>query len=125
MILSPPWEGRVLQAGVAVVERDSSVEGLVEKHFGTGEAETLCLLRDLETAAFPLHDVVVADSALVHEAADAVEAVRRGSPGGFHLAGHFGETAVVVDDEATQHGVGGVEVVSGSQAEFAAQAILQ
>src|SRR5713226_94707 len=125
MNLSPPWDGRVLQAGVAVVERDSSVEGLVENHFGTGEAETLCLLRDLEAAAFPLHDVVVADGALVHEAADAVEAVRRGTPGGFHLAGLFGETPVVVGAELAQDSVGGVDVVSASQAEFAAQAILQ
>ncbi len=115
----------MFQAGVAVVEGDPAIKSLIDLHFGTGETEAVGLLGDLEAAAFPLHDVVVADSALVHEAADAVEAVRRGSPGGFHLAGLFGETAVVVDDEATQHGVGGVEVVSSSQAEFAAQAILQ
>ncbi len=115
----------MFQGGVAVVEGDPAVESLIDLHFGAGEAEAVGLLGDLEAAAFPLHDVVVPDSALVHEAADAIEAVRRGSPGGFHLAGHFGETAVVVEDEAAQNGVGGVEVVSSSQAEFAAQAILQ
>jgi hypothetical protein len=115
----------VLQTGVTVVERHSSVKGLVDLHFGAGKAEAARLLRDLEAAAFPLHDVVVADGALVKEAADAVEAVRCGTPGGFHLAGLFGETAVVVGDESAQHGVGGVEIMSASKAEFAAQAILQ
>src|SRR5258708_31385867 len=86
------------------------MKSLIDLHFGTGETEAVGLLGDLEAAAFPLHDVVVADSALVHEAADAVEAVRRGSPGGFHLAGLFGETAGVVYAQAapdTRCGVGG------------------
>src|SRR5258708_18675387 len=80
------------------------MKSLIDLHFGTGETEAVGLLGDLEAAAFPLHDVVVADSALVHEAADAVEAVRRGSPGGFHLAGLFGETAVCGGHEGTQPG---------------------
>ena len=37
----------------------------------TGKAEALALLRDLEALAFPRHEVVVADHALVDEAADA------------------------------------------------------
>jgi hypothetical protein len=36
------------------------------------------LLGDMEAAAVPLHDVVVADSAFVHEAAHALESVRSG-----------------------------------------------
>jgi hypothetical protein len=53
------------------VNRDVSVERFVELHVGSGEAEALRVGRDLETAALPLHDVVVADGALVQEAADA------------------------------------------------------
>src|SRR5579863_537678 len=125
MKLSPPWDGCVFEAGVAVIERDTSIESLVDLHLGTGEAEAAGLLGDLEAAAFPLHDVVVADGAFMQETADAVEAVRRRSPSSFHLAGLFGEPAVVSDDEAAQHGVAGVEIVSASQAKFATQAILQ
>src|SRR5579859_758642 len=125
MNLSPPWKCGVLQSRIAVVENDAAIEGLVDLYFGPGEAEALCLLGDLEAAAIPLHDVVVADGAFVHEAADALEAVRSRPPGSFHLAGLFSETAVVVGDKLAQHGVGGVEVLSASQAELTAQAILQ
>lgn len=106
MNLSPPWDGRVVQAGVAVVERDSPVKGLVEMYLGAGETEALCLLGDLEAAAIPLHDVVLADGAFVHEAADALEALWCGPLGGLRFAGFFGETAIVVGDELAQHGVG-------------------
>src|SRR5229473_1851349 len=89
----------MLQAGVAVVERQPPIEGLVDLHFGTGEAEAPGLLGDLEAAAFPLHDVVVADGAFMHEAADALEIFRSGTPRGGGFAGLPGETAVVVGDE--------------------------
>src|ERR1700692_2769702 len=125
MKLSPPWDGCVLQAGVAVVERHPPIEGLVDLHFGTGETEAACLLRDLEGAAFPLHDVVVADDAFMHEAADAVETFRSRAPGGCVFARLPGETAVVVGDELAQHGVGGVDVDSFGQSQFAGEAILQ
>ena len=81
-----PWRSQgVLQAGVAVEERDAPVESLIELDFGSGKAETLTLLRDLKTLAFPLHDVVVADHAFVDEAADAVEIFRGGTPCGLHF----------------------------------------
>ena len=41
----------MLQAGVAVIERDATVESLVDLHFGTGEAEATRLLGDLEATA--------------------------------------------------------------------------
>ena len=125
MKVSPPWYGGVLEARVAVVEDDSPIESLVDLHLGTDETEAAGLLRDLEAAAFPLHDVVVADDAFVHEAADAVEAFWSRPPGSFHFAGHSGETAIVIGDEFAQHGVGGIEVMSTRKAEFTAQAILQ
>jgi len=84
--MSPPWHGCELQASLAVVEGDATVEGLIDAHFGTGEAETACLLRDLEAAAFPLHDIVVADDAFVHEAANTVESVGSFPPGGCGFA---------------------------------------
>src|SRR5260370_11487281 len=88
----------MFQAGVAIVERDAPVEGLVDLHFGTGEAEAARLLGDLEATAFPLHDVVVADHALVHQAADTVEAFRSGTPRGFPFARLPSETAGVCGD---------------------------
>src|SRR6266852_446152 len=96
----------MFQAGVAIVEREAR-ESLVNLHFGTGEAEAARLLGDLEAAAFPLHDVVVADHALVHQAADTVEAFRSSPPRGFPFARLPSETAIVVSDELAQHGIGG------------------
>jgi hypothetical protein len=115
----------VFEAGVAVVERHPPIERLVDLHFGTGETEAACLLGDLEAAAFPLHDVVVADNALVDEAADTLETFRSRSPGGCGFAGLPGEPPVVVGDELAQHGIGGVDVGSFGQPQFAGEAILQ
>ncbi len=121
-----PWRSQgVLQAGVAVVERDAPVESLIEMDFGSGKAEALALLGDLKALALPLHDVVVADHALVDEAADAIEIFRRGAPGGLGFARAAGEAAIVVGEENAQDGVGGVQIAGVSQTEFAAQAILK
>src|SRR5208282_922540 len=121
-----PWRSQgVLQASVAVVERNASIESLIEMDFGPGEAEALPLLGDLKALAIPLHDVVVADDALMDEAADAIEMFWRRTPCGLHLAGTAGEAAVVVGEENVQHGVGGIQIAGLSQAEFAGEAILQ
>src|SRR5271165_7167498 len=121
-----PWRSQgVLQANVAVVERDAPVESLIEMDFGSGKAEALTLLRALETVALPLHDVVVADHALMDKAADAVQVLGRGAPCGLQGAGSAGEAAVVVGEEPAQHGVGGVQIASLSEAQFAAQTILE
>ena len=69
-----PWRSQgVLQAGVAIKERNVPVQSLVDVDFGSGKAEALFLLGDLEALALPLDDVVVADDALVNEAADAIQ----------------------------------------------------
>ena len=40
-----PWRSQgVLQAGVAVIERDAPVESLIDVDFGSGKAEALALL---------------------------------------------------------------------------------
>src|SRR5258708_10426838 len=91
----PLWDGRVLEGGVAVVERQPPIESLVDVHFGAGEAEAARLLGDLEAAACPLHDVVVADGAFVDEAADPFETFRSGAPGGGVFARQPGKTAGV------------------------------
>jgi hypothetical protein len=67
----------VLYAGLAVVERDPSIESLIDLHLGASEAKAPRLLRDLQAAAFPLDHVVVADHALMLEATDAFEIFRR------------------------------------------------
>lgn len=93
--------------------------------FGSGEAEALALLRDLESMAIPLHDVVVANHALMNEAANPVEIVGCGAPCGLHVAGAAGEAAIVVGQEVAEHGVGRVQIASLSQTEFAGEAVLQ
>jgi hypothetical protein len=121
-----PWRSQdVLQAGVAVVERDASVERLIDVDLRTRKAEALALLRDLEALSFPLHDVVVTDDALVNEAADAIQIFRRGAPCGLHVTRPTGEAAVEVGDESAQYRVGGVQIASLSEAQLAAQTILQ
>src|ERR1700692_1839971 len=106
-----PWRSQgVEQAGGAVVERDAPVESLIDVDFRSRKAEALSLLRDLEALAFPLHDVIVADHALVNETADAVQAFRRWTPGGLHFARTAGEAAIVVGGGEARHGVGGIEI---------------
>src|SRR5256885_4745558 len=94
-------------------------------NFGAGEAEALSLLWDLKALALPLHDVVVADHALVNEAADAVEVVRGRAPCSLAFTRTAGEAAVVVGHKDSQHGVGGSQIAGLSQAKFTAQTILQ
>src|SRR5260370_5707695 len=92
--------------------------------FGSGDAETACLLGYLEAAALPLHDIVVADDAFVHEAADAVEIFRSGAPCRLAIARRPGEAAVVVGGEFAQHGGGGVEGFGPGGPQVAWEAIL-
>ena len=105
----------MLQARVAVVEREAPIERLVDLHFGPGEAETTRLLGDLEATTVPLHDVVIADDAFVHETADPFETFWNGTPSGLLFARLTGETAVVISDELAQHSVGRVDVVGFGQ----------
>src|SRR5258706_7539193 len=86
----------MFQAGVAIVERDAPIEGLIDLYFGASEAEPACLLGNLEASALPLHDVVVTNHALVHQAADTIEDLRSSTPRGFFFARQPSETAAVV-----------------------------
>ncbi len=115
----------MLQARVAVVEREAPIERLVDLHFGPGEAETTRLLGDLEATTVPLHDVVIADDAFVHETADPFETFWNGTPSGLLFARLTGETAVVISDELAQHSVGRVDVVGFGQPQLAAETILE
>ena len=96
----------MLKPGIAVVERDPAIESLMDLHGGSGKAEAAGLRMNLQPLAPPLHDVVVADDALVSEAADAIEIFRSRAPGLFCLAGRASEAAVVVGEEAAQDQVG-------------------
>ena len=115
----------MLQASIAVVEREAPVESLADLDFGTGEAETACLLRDLEAAAFPLHDIVITDDAFVHETADPIEAFQSDTPGCLVFARLSGETAVVIRNELAQDCVGRIDVDSLGEPQFACEAILE
>src|SRR3989442_2447965 len=105
--MSPPWGVGLFQAGIAVVERDPAIESLVKLDFCSREAEAPVLRGDLEAAALPLHDVVVADDPFVKERTDAVELVWSRTPGFGGLAGNAREAAVVVGGKAFQPTVGG------------------
>ena len=75
----------------------------MDLHGGSGKAEAAGLRMNLQPLPAPLHDIVVADDALVSEAADAIEIFRSHAPGLFCLAGRAREAAVVVGEEAA-HG---------------------
>ena len=47
----------MLQADVAVIERDAPIESLVELDFGACKTEASVLRENLEAPALPLHDV--------------------------------------------------------------------
>ena len=66
--MSPSCQIGMLQPGVAVVERDAAIESLMDLHGGSGKAKAAGLRMNLQPVAAPLHDVVVADDALVSEA---------------------------------------------------------
>ncbi len=110
---------------VSVVDLDASSKGFAELHLGTGEAEAFWLGRDWETAAVPLHDVVIADDALVDEAADAAEIFGGRAPSLFRFSGSAAEAAVVVGQEAAQDIVGGDQIGGADEAEFTGKAVLK
>src|SRR4051794_36865729 len=121
-----PWRSQgVLQTSVAVVERDASVEGLIDVDFGSSKAEALALLRDLKAVALPLDDVVVADYTGMDEAANAVQIFGRGTPCGLHFAGSVGEAAVVGGGGKAGDGNGGGTIASPSPRQRAAQKSLK
>ena len=115
----------VEESGVAVIDSHFSFQRFVELHFGAGEAEAFGLGRDLEAAAVPLHDIVVADRAFVNEAADAFQIPGSGAPGFFGLAWCAAEAPVVVGKEAAENFVGRWEIARASQPQFAGEAILK
>jgi len=123
--MSPRWGVAVVQASLSVVERDFAVERLVELHFGSGETEAVILGRDLEASAVPLHDIVVADDALVTEGANALQILGSQAPGGGRLTWAAGEAAIVISDETTKDLVGRVQIAGAGQTKFTAQAVLQ
>ena len=127
MKMSPPCEFIHRRGGVWCRRKDShfSFQRFVELHFGAGEAEAFGLGRDLEAAAVPLHDIVVADRAFVNEAADAFQIPGSGAPGFFGLAWCAAEAPVVVGKEAAENFVGRWEIARASQPQFAGEAILK
>ena len=115
----------MFKANIAVVERYSAIESLVDLHFGSGEAEAAWLGVNLQSLAAPLDNVVVADDALVSEATDAVEIIRSRAPGFNTVAWSAGEAAVVIGDELLQYGVGCRQIASVGETKLAGEAVLQ
>ena len=115
----------VVEFGVGVIDRDFSFQRFVDLDFGSSEAEAFRLRRDVENTALPLHDIVVADVAFVHEAADAVQVLGGGTPSGLRFPWCTGETAVVIGQEAAQDSVGTRQIGSAGQTEFAGEAVLK
>src|SRR5271167_663523 len=104
--MSPSRKVGMIEPGVAIVERDTAIESLMDLDFGSGEAEAAGLGMNLQPAAAPLHNVIVADDAFMGEATDAFEVSRSRAPGLRCVAGSVSEAAVVVGDEASQDAVG-------------------
>src|SRR5258708_14282442 len=128
MIMSPPWVnfwtgGEGFRSSIG--DRNLSFGRFNELDFRPGEAEALRLGRDLEAASVPLHDVVVADAALVMKAADAVESVGSGPPSLFGFARGTTEAPVMIGQEAAQDLVGSDQIVSPGQTQLAGEAILE
>src|SRR5260370_5997947 len=123
--MSPPCGVGVFQASLAIVERDPAIKSLVQLDFCAREGEAAVLGRDLEAAALPLHDVVVADDAFVPERADALELIRSGAPGFGGVARGPREAAVVVGAEMPPRRGRGGQVGGVGEAEVSAQAGLE
>ena len=115
----------MIEPGIAIVERDTAIESLMDLDFGSGEAEAAGLGMNLQPAAVPLHNVIVADDAFMGEATDAFEILRSRAPGVGCVAGSASEAAVVVGDKTSQDAVGRVQIVGLGQAEFTGEAILK
>ena len=115
----------MIEPGIAIVERDTAIESLMDLDFGSGEAEAAGLGMNLQPAAVPLHNVIVADDAFMGEATDAFEILRSRAPGLRCVAGSASEAAVVVGDKTSQDAVGRVQIVGLGQAEFTGEAILK
>ena len=123
--MSPNGKVRVFERGVAIAGRDAAIEGPMDMDFGSREAVAARLGVDLEAPAVPVHDVVVADDALVGEAADAFDTRRGRAPGFFGMAGRASEAAIAVSGEALRQAISGVPVAGLGEAEFAGGAVLQ
>ncbi len=102
--MSPSWGVGVFQAGIAVVERDPAIEGLIKLDFCSREAEAPILRGNLEAVPLPLYDVVVADDAFVEERADTLKFFGSRAPsfGGLAWNACACGAAVVIGDELAQ-----------------------
>jgi hypothetical protein len=128
MKMSPPgWNLSTVEVefGIGVIYRDLSFERFHQLHLGPSEAEASGLGWDLEMAPVPLDDVVVADTALVVKATDAVQIFGSGTPSFFRLARGASKATVVVRQEVAQDLIGGAQIVSTGQTQLAGEAILK
>jgi hypothetical protein len=108
---------------VSVVDVDTPSKGFAKLNLGTGEAEAFWFWRDLETAAVPLHDIVIADDALVDEAADATEIFGGHTPSLFRFSRGPTEATIVVRQKAAQDLGGGSQIGGAREAQFTGKAI--
>src|ERR1700722_11284889 len=108
----------MMKLAVSVVDLDAPSKGFAELNLGTGEAEAFWLRRDLETAAVPLHNIVVADDALMDEAADATEIFGGRTPSLFRFSGSATEATIVVGQETAQDLPGGAQHGGAPQSEL-------
>ena len=79
----------------------------------------------LEQAAVELNGVIVADRALVLEAADALEVRRGRQPGGLGMGGRLREARIVPGKKQIDHALRVGERPSRREAQFADEAILE
>jgi hypothetical protein len=127
MKMSPPVKltTGVVKSGFSVVDGNFSIECFAKLDFDPGEAETFWLRWNLEAAAVPLYNVVVADRAFVKKAADAIQVPGSGTPGFFGLTRGAAEAPVVVGQEMAEDLVGRLEIGGTSQSQFTGETILE
>src|ERR1700684_2090637 len=116
MKMSPPWGVAMVQPSIPVIEGDFAVQSVIELDLGAGEAQAAVLGRDLEAAAVPLHDVVIADDALIAESADALQVFGSRAPSCGAVCWDAGEAAIVIGDEAAQDLIGRVQIAGAREA---------
>lgn len=111
---------------MATMKHDElAVQAGVDVDAGAGIATAAGTRVELQQAAVQRDGVVVADRALVLEAADALEVGRRGLPGGLRMGGRPRETRVVAWEESIEHALRLREGTSVREAQFGHQAILK
>jgi hypothetical protein len=114
-----------VEAVAAIVDGQRAVETRMDVDADAGIAAAAGAGRELQQAAVERERVVVADRALVFEAAEAVEVRRGGLPRGLGILGRVGKARIVAREIAREDALRLVEGPGLGEAQFDDEAILK